>query len=240
MDAIRRDRWQRMAGHGSDAATTRDVLALAIVPARMPVGRVRRFGLRGLGQVALLPPAAILVHQLRFMLAFGSGAGAELQQTGHSYLHSLVPWIVLLLALVVGGFLRALGGAFAGQRSLPRYTLSLAGLWLVCSAALVAIYVCQEFLEGLFATGHPAGLAGIFGFGGWWSIPAAVCVGLVLAAWFHGARWVLDTVARRHRGGVRPPLPVRIVSARRPSDVLVPALAPLADGWSGRGPPVSH
>ncbi|HUO72308.1 MAG TPA: hypothetical protein VMU39_16180 [Solirubrobacteraceae bacterium] len=206
----------------------------------MPVGRVRRFGLRGLGQVALLPPAAMLVHQLRFMLAFGSGAGFELQRTGHSYLHSLVPWVVLLLALVAGGFLRGLGRALAGQRSLPRYTLSLAGLWLVCSVALVAIYVCQEFLEGLFATGHPAGLAGIFGFGGWWSIPVAVCVGLVLAAWFHGARWVLDAVARRRGGGALPRLPVRIVSARRPSDVLVPALAPLADGWSGRGPPVSR
>ena len=55
----------------------------------------------------------------------------------------------------------------------------------------------QEFLEGLFATGHPGGLAGIFGYGGWWSIPAAVCVGLVLAAVFHGARWVLDEVAQR-------------------------------------------
>ena len=29
----------------------------------------------------------------------------------------------------------------------------------------------RSFLEGLLATGHPAGLAGIFGFGGWWSIP---------------------------------------------------------------------
>ncbi|MGO9820582.1 MAG: hypothetical protein ACLPTJ_08020 [Solirubrobacteraceae bacterium] len=30
---------------------------------------------------ALLPPAAFAVHQLRFVLAFGSGAGAELQRT---------------------------------------------------------------------------------------------------------------------------------------------------------------
>ena len=124
-------------------------------------------------------------------------AGAELARQGHSYLHSLVPWIVLLIGVAVGGFLWALGRALAGQRSLPRYTLSLAALWLVCSACLVAIYVSQEFLEGLFATGHPAGLAGIFGYGGWWSIPAALCVGLVLAAVFHGARWVLDEVAQR-------------------------------------------
>ena len=98
------------------------------------------------------------------------------------------------------------------------------------------MYTTQEFLEGLFATGHPAGLAGIFGYGGWWSIPAALAVGLVLAAAFHGARKVLHAVAERH--AQRPVLagrPPRITRARL--DVILPALAPLADGWSGRGPP---
>ena len=174
-------------------------------------------------RVALVPAAALLVHQLRFMLAFGSGAGAELARQGHSYLHSLVPWIVLLIGVAVGGFLWALGRALYGQRSVPRYTLSLAALWLVCSVSLVGIYVAQEFLEGLFATGHPAGLAGIFGYGGWWSIPAAVCVGLVLAAILHGARWVLDEVGERRRrvvpvyGRVRPGCPARVMPGCRGS-----------------------
>ena len=75
-------------------------------------------------------------------------------------------------------------------------------MWALCSTALVAIYVSQEFLEGLFATGHPGGLAGIFAYGGWWSIPAAIAVGLVLAALFHGARWVLDEVAHRCAGQI--------------------------------------
>ena len=187
-------------------------------------------------RAALVPAAALLVHQLRFVLAFGSGAGAELQRTGHSYLHSLVPWIMLLIGVAVGGFLWALGRALRGQRSVPRYTLSLAGLWLICSVALVGIYVAQEFLEGLFATGHPAGLAGIFGYGGWWSIPAAVCVGLVLAAIFHGARWVLDEVAGRRIEAVVSARP-RAVALPRPRDGWLPRLSPLAEGWSGRGPP---
>ena len=68
------------------------------------------------------------------------------------------------------------------------------------------MYTTQEFLEGLFATGHPAGLAGIFGYGGWWSIPAALAVGLVLAAAFHGARWVLHAVAERHAQKWRSPV----------------------------------
>ncbi len=197
----------------------------------------RRSVVRGLAQVALLPPAAFVVHELRYVLAFGGAAGVELQRTGHSYLHSVVPWLVLLLALVVGGFLRALARAFSGQHSVARYSMSFAGLWLACSACLVAIYVSQEFLEGLFATGHPAGLAGIFGYGGMWSVPAAVCVGLVLAAVFHGVWWVLNEVAERRARPVAAG-PRCVVLVLRPRDVLVPRLAPLAGGWSGRGPPV--
>lgn len=192
--------------------------------------------LGGVARVALLPAAALAVHQLRYLLAYGSAAGMELQRQGHSYLHSVVPWIVLVVALVVGGFLLALGRAFSGQTSLSRFSLSFTALWLACTVALVAIYCCQEFLEGLFATGHPAGLVGIFGFGGWWAIPAAACVGLVLAAVFHGARWVLEEVAERFQRARRRRRrrPERLL---RPLSISVPRLAPLADGWSGRGPP---
>ena len=189
-----------------------------------------------LAPVALLPLAAFAVHQLRYMLAFGWNDGAELRMTGHSYLHSVVPWLVLLLALVAGGFLRAIGRALAGQRTLPRYAVSLTGLWLLCSIALVAIFACQELLEGLFATGHPAGLAGIFGYGGWWAVPAALCVGLVLACVFHGALWVLDEVAKRRAR----PCSLTASQTAQPArlrDVSLPRLAPLAYGWSGRGPP---
>ncbi|MGP0052703.1 MAG: hypothetical protein ACLPZR_28225 [Solirubrobacteraceae bacterium] len=195
-----------------------------------------RSRIAGLAPVALLPPAAFAVHQLRYMLAYGAGAGAELQRTGHSYLHSAVPWLVLALALVAGGFLRALGRAFSGQTSLPRYTLSFAGLWLACAAALVAIFACQEFMEGLLARGHPAGWVGIFGYGGWWAIPAAICIGLVLAAVLHGARWMLGEAARLgararvDRGCAAPP-------ARGPVEVLAAPMVPLVAGWSGRGPP---
>jgi hypothetical protein len=196
----------------------------------------RRAVIRCPVRAALVPAGALAVHQLRYMLAFGGGASAELARQGHSYLHSLVPWIVLLIGGAVGGFLWALGRAMRGQRSLPRYTLSLAALWIVCSACLIAIYVAQEFLEGLFATGHPAGLVGIFGYGGWWAIPAAVCVGLVLATIFHGARWVLDEIAQRRIGDLGGVLARPARPARR-SDVWLPRLSPLAEGRSSRGPP---
>jgi hypothetical protein len=185
--------------------------------------------------LALMPAAAFAVHQLRYWLAFGGHAGAELQAQGHAYLHSLVPWIVLLIAVSASVFLRALGRALGGRCSLQRYAFSFVALWLLCAACLVAIYVAQESLEGLFATGHPGGLVGIFGYGGWWCVPAALAVGLVLAAMFHGARWVLHELAERHS---RARVVRRIPTLPRPRwDVLGPRLAPLAAGWSGRGPP---
>ena len=189
-----------------------------------------------LAPAALMPAGAFAVHQLRYWLAFGNRAGLALAAQGHSYLHSLVPWIVLLIALACGAFLLTLGRALGGGVSLPRYTLSFCTLWLLCAVCLVAVYVTQEFLEGLFVTGHPEGVAGIFGSGGWWSIPAALAVGIVLAAAFHGARRVLGAVAERHARRTtvttRPP-----AGARPRLQVPLPALAPLADGWSGRGPP---
>jgi hypothetical protein len=206
------------------------------LPRRMTVRLQRGVAIRRLAPAALMPAGAFAVHQLRYWLAYGNRAGVELAAQGHSYLHSAVPWIVLLIALAVGTFLLALGRALGGGGSLPRYTLSFAALWLLCAACLVAVYTTQEFLEGLFATGHPGGLAGIFGYGGWWSIPAALAVALVLAAVFHSARRVLHAIAERHSRtlvlGRRPP-----VLARARLDVLLAAIAPLADGWSGRGPP---
>ncbi|HTX32666.1 MAG TPA: hypothetical protein VMD09_14885 [Solirubrobacteraceae bacterium] len=202
----------------------------------MAVRPQRNLPVRRLAPLALMPVAAFAVHQLRYWLAFGGHAGAILQGQGHSYLHSVAPWLALLLALGVGIFLRALGRAFTGQSSPSRYTLSFAALWLLCAASLVIIYAAQELLEGLLIAGHPAGLIGVFGYGGWWAIPAALAIGLVLAAAFHGARWVLQTVADRYR--------VQPRAARRreprsglPVDAFLPRLAPLAAGASGRGPP---
>jgi hypothetical protein len=188
-------------------------------------------------RAGLIPIAAFSVHQLRFLLAFGGGAGAELKETGHSYFHSVVPWIMLVVGLSVGGFLWSLGRAASGRRSLPGRGLSFLKLWLVCAACLLAIYCTQETLEGLFATGHPTGIEGIFGFGGLWSIPSAVGVGLVLAAVIHGARWTLDEVSRRCCSFPERPAR-RIPLAARPHQVLGAPISPLVRGWSDRGPPV--
>jgi hypothetical protein len=201
------------------------------------IARARsRVLIRRLGRGALVPAAGLLVHQLRYELAFGGHARVVLARQGHAYLHSLIPWIVLLIGAALGAFLWALGRALGGQRSRAGYALSFVVLWLGCAACLIGIYVVQELLEGWFAAAHAPGLAGVFGYGGWWSVPAALCVGLVLAAIFHGARWVLDEVAQRHAHGVTVELRAASIVPRW-RDVLLPRLSPLADGLSVRGPP---
>jgi hypothetical protein len=176
------------------------------------------------------------VHQLRYMLAYGAASGPELERTGHSYLHSIVPWLIMLLAWAAGGFLRALGLAFSRQTTVKRYGLSFVALWVACTGALVVIFAGQELLEGVFATGHPAGPSGIFGYGGWWAVPASACIGLALAACFHGACWIVDAVARR---AARPHWASRLrqplAACLAESFTLTPA--PLLSGWSTRGPP---
>jgi hypothetical protein len=201
----------------------------------MGAPRRRAIG-HSVARAAVVPIAAFAVHQLRYLLAFGTGASAELQRQGHSYLHSFAPWLVLGLGLAAGAFLSSLGRALSGQTTLPRYGVSLLGLWLTCSVCLIVIYASQELLEGLFATGHPGGLPGTFGYGGWWAIPAALCVGLVLAALLHGARWLLHEVGARHARRF-PAASARPTRPARPVDALLPRLAPLALGWCGRGPP---
>jgi hypothetical protein len=195
----------------------------------------RGAALRRVASAGLMPAAAMAVHQLRYWAAFGGWAPEELQRQGHSYLHSLAPWIALSVAVALGSFLRALARALGGNSTLPRYTLSFAALWIICFACLLGIYVLQEFLEGLFATGHPSGLAGIFGFGGAWSIPAALAVALVLTAVLHGARWVLGEVAQRRAAAAR--FARAVASATASVVVLPPRPAQLALGWSDRGPP---
>jgi hypothetical protein len=188
-------------------------------------------------RAGLVPVAAFAVHQLRYLLTYGSGASAELSDTGHSYLHSVVPWIMLLVGISVGAFLWSFGRAVAGKRSASGKGLSFFALWLACATCLLAIYCTQEFLEGLFATGHPTGIAGIFGFGGLWAIPSAVGVGLVLATILFGARWTLEQATIRRRSARDVPAR-RVPRVTRPRDVARIPVGPLVGGWCDRGPPL--
>lgn len=185
---------------------------------------------------ALVPLASLTVHQLRYVLAFGSGASHELAEQGHSYLHELTPWIVLCCGLGLGVLLTRVAAAWRTGRADTPAACGFGAVWATAAAGLVGIYAGQEALEGLFATGHPVGLTGIFGDGGLWAIPAALAVGLALALVARGARKILAFAARRRSARIK--LIFTSVIAVRPRAVAIVPFAPLAASAAGRAPPV--
>ncbi len=185
--------------------------------------------------IALLPLAALGVHCLRYQLAYGAAADHELAAQGHQYLTSLVPIMVLAAALVAAELIARLNRAWRsqdGHERAPRFVKVAAS----AAIALVLIYAGQELLEGLCATGHPDGLAGVFGEGGWWSVPVAVVFGAAIAALLRAADAAVSLVARAR--WVAPSRSERGEPQPKPAAVFVPPPSPLASAAPGRAPPL--
>jgi hypothetical protein len=197
-------------------------------------GAAKKASGRGL---VLLPAGALLVHQLRYTLAYGSQASNQLAVQGHAYLGSLVPWIVALLAAGLWCFVARLARAWHIGRD-DGGTRPLFRLWATTGLGLVAIYALQELLEGLLVGGHPPGLEGIFGHGGWWSVPVAAVVALATVALLRVGRTLAQLAARSST----PPRGIRtaIAALRGTTGACTVALSPLAYAAAGRAPPVWH
>jgi hypothetical protein len=190
-----------------------------------------RRALAGRGFV-LFPAAAYAVHQLRFELGYGAGSNAALAAQGHGYLDSLAPWVGILLALGLGAFLARVVRAAAGTRhAAPRR--SFAKLAAVAWALLFTAYGVQEWLEGVFAAGHPGGLEGVFGHGGWWAVPLSGLAALAVAALLRLAETVVEAVSPT----TRPLFPTPGAPLLRPVAATIPAISPLARRHAGRAPP---
>lgn len=180
----------------------------------------------------LVPAAALAVHQLRFWLTYGAHANAELAAQGHSYLNSLVPWLVLGLGVGLSLFLRRVGRALRTGDAGRFGRCSAVAVWLLAWAGLVTIFAAQESLEELFASGHPSGVAGVFGHGGWWALPAAALVAALVTALLRTARAVLRFAAALH-----PRVLGRAGTLLRPAAATLVVPASLAPAPTGRGPP---
>lgn len=187
--------------------------------------------------VGLFPLGALVVHQLRYELAFGGDASRELADQGHSYLHELTPWIVLAVAIGLGALTARVARAWRSGEADGAHGRGAVGLWVLVSVALFSLYVGQEFLEGLFATGHPQGLAGILGEGGWWALPSAAAVGALLTFVVRGGHALVAAIAARSRRRAAIAVARAAGPAVRRDRVVLPRLAPLARVGAGRAPP---
>jgi hypothetical protein len=118
----------------------------------------------------------LVVHELRYRIAFGDDAQSALATSGHGYLGVVAPVVALLAMLGLATHVHRLacGEGSAGARR--------RGIWLTLTAGLLGVFCMQELLEAVFATGRPEGLDGVFGDGGWLAIPLSMAAsGLALA-----------------------------------------------------------
>jgi hypothetical protein len=184
---------------------------------------------------ALLALAALAVHEARYLLAYGAHAGRVEAASGHAYLQVAAP----LLAAAAGAAIVASVLAPALMRRLPRLADPAAGTERAAgyAVALLAIFVCQELIEGIVA-GHGDILGGVAGPGGWLALPLAIAFGALIEL---AGRWLERAEVRitaafsgpRRRPGAAPPAP-------RPTDLRRAPLCsrPLAFGLSRRPPPL--
>lgn len=177
----------------------------------------------------LVSAGALVVHELRYAVAYRGGSSQALAEQGHSYLGLLTPLVVVLALLALGG---ALWRAARGRTSpAPR----LSRLWPTLAGALAAIHFSQEWLEGLLASGHPSGVSGALTHGG----PAALGFCVVV-----GGAAALALRRGAEPGELAPRAATRILRAHRGFAFLRQALAhelpdclPVAFARSARGPP---
>jgi hypothetical protein len=182
---------------------------------------------------ALIALATLADHQLRYLLAYGSGAHAELARQGHAYLSAALPVLIAFAVAALGaGLLRAAVGAGSDRKAIapPRSRALLYAL------SIAAAFAVQETSEGLLFAGHSSGLAAVFGAGGWIALPLALGLGALCALLDGGLARLESLVAPAGPANVLPRAPrLRGAVAAQASPSLTSS--PLAFGLARRPPP---
>lgn len=186
----------------------------------------------------MLPAGVLGVHELRYLLAYGAHAGRALTDHGDSYVGTANLLAGVLLVLPAAALAVGVIGARRGRAAGRPAALGPWQTWLAWTTLLIVGFCATEAVEMVFESAHPDGLAGVFGGGGWWALPAAVAVAALFTLITRGARALVRRVAARQSGGDRwGPAPTSLSSTRPVRLGRTPGLAPLADRAAGRAPP---
>jgi len=143
---------------------------------------------------------------------------------------ALVAAVALLLVVVLTG---SLGAFVRGTRTRVSKPAHFVEVWARTSGALLGLYVAQELIEGLLVAGHPTGVAGLVGHGGWTVLLVAPTVAALLTLVVRGehATAALAASPAAHAGRPRP------VTIALPLLALLPTPNGVARHLAGRGPP---
>jgi len=187
-----------------------------------------------LRSAALIALAALAVHQLRYLLAFGSDAHTELLRQGHAYLFQSLPVLIGFgISAIAAGLVRAVLRGPAGA-AIESHRLRA----LLYATSIAAVFAVQETAEGLLFAGHAGGIAAVFAAGGWLALPLVILFGGLCAALDGGLAKLESLVAR---GESRRPRPrAQRCHCLTGSRTAVPlASLPLAFGLARRPPPLA-
>jgi hypothetical protein len=179
-------------------------------------------------------PAALAAYEFRYLIVHLRAFGTALQGTGSS----ATLCALLLLVAGAGCFLRESGRGLASRLPRPGWSLRFAGWWMLCSAVIAGLLVAAGLFQLMLASGQAQPLVQSVVAGAWSAVPTAGLVGLLLAASWCGARWLLVKLVRPRKrvGDLRSsPLVLCVAAAGQR-----PAAAPLRAGWSDRGPPPGY
>jgi hypothetical protein len=184
---------------------------------------------------SLLSLAALAVHELRYLFAYGHGAGEALANQGHAYLSDLGGALVtltlaILLATLLAGALVPAARPAAGQAF--RRTA------VVYALALLAIFCAQELAEGAVAVGHPAGPAAVAAHGGWIALPLALAAGAVCSLACLALQGVERTLAQGAPGRAARGRPPALAEPHAAPRRLPLVSLNLAFGFARRPPPL--
>jgi hypothetical protein len=183
---------------------------------------------------ALIALAALAVHQLRYLLAYGSASHEELSRQGHAYLAQALPLLVgFAAAALLAGLVKAALGAVPRHTALGPAHLRALGY----AASIAGVFAAQETTEGLLFAGHASGTAAVLGLGGWLALPLAALFGALCAALDGGLAKLEALVAPGAPPAPRPRAPQRLGAPARRHSVPLASL-PLAFGLARRPPPL--
>jgi len=193
---------------------------------------------RSLLLASLIAVAALVLHELRYVIGYGSHAGEALASQGHGYLQLADIGVLLLLALGVGQLLLAFRRALRSATASPAAPFGL--LWLASISGLLAVYCSQELLEGMFSAGHPNGFAALAAQRGWVALPLAIALGLLVALALRGAAAVEAHVASHARRMRIAPARSLLAGSLRPRHAERPRAGVLASKLASRAPPLAN
>lgn len=177
---------------------------------------------------AVIATAALVLHELRYLVGFGGHAGDALAARGHDYLPLAGGLACLLLALAAAQLLAALDRA--RKTAHTERTPGFLRLWPALAIVLLVVYSGQEVLEAALSHGQDLGPATVLADGGWSALPLAVALGAAAALLLRGAGRAVRRAAPGWRGSAPGAASPRTTPARVPVCVLALHLA-------GRAPP---